>query len=153
MTKSENEVNIKYFQIQKNYFDQKLLLLKLLEAMEKNCAEMKDSLLENLPTIAEPKVASGLDFEQFRTEKKNQEKLDDLISRYERLPVSACPDLPDSFREITLQIKNEQERLGFLKMEYNTMAREHNAYIKRFPRNYYSSFYHFHSKPYYGSDN
>ncbi len=36
-----------------------------------------------------------------------------------------------------------------LREEYNDRARNHNAYIKKFPRNFYSSFFHFQSKPYF----
>jgi len=153
MNESENNVNVKYFQIQKKYFNQKRLLINLLAAVEKNCGELNDLLPENLPDIPEPNAPEDFNFEQFRAEIKTQEKLDHLIIRTERIIISGCPDLAASTREMLVHLKNEQELLYFMKNDYNKLARQHNAFIKRFPRNFYSNFYHFRSKPYYSSEN
>jgi hypothetical protein len=153
MKESENEVCIKYFQIQKKYFEQKLLLQKFLDTMETNCDELNVLFPESTPGLAGPKVPADPDFEQFRAERKIQEELDRLINSTEKIVLSSCHDLPASTRAIIAEIKNIQTNLDSLKDEYNTLAMQHNAYIKRFPRNYYSSFYHFRSKPYYSSEN
>ena len=153
MKESENEVNIKYYQIQRKYFEQKLFLQKLLDAVEKNCSELNGLFPKSIPDLARPGVTADPDFEQFRAERKIQEELDQLINSTEKLVLSSCHDLPASTRAIIVEIKNEQTNLDSLRDEYNALAMQHNAYIKRFPRNYYSSFYHFRSKPYYSSGN
>lgn len=152
MEESETEVNQQYFQIQIRYFEQKQLILELLSMAEKNCTELKDSIPDKLPDITKPEIPVGLDFEEFRKERKTQAELDSFIHKVINEVFSICMDLPESAPEIVVKIKKEQVRLDSLKNRYNTRAIQHNAYIKKFPRNYYSSFYHFHSKPYYSSD-
>ncbi len=51
-------------------------------------------------------------------------------------------------KEMYVQICKYQGIADSLKNEYNQSARHHNSYIKGFPRNFYSSFFHFQSKAY-----
>ena len=56
------------------------------------------------------------------------------------------PDYQD--KEVYVQICIYQEIADSLKNKYNQSARQHNSYIKGFPRNFYSSFFNFQSKAY-----
>jgi hypothetical protein len=55
----------------------------------------------------------------------------------------------DFLETLLIDLSFDKIQTGELREEYNNRARIHNAYIKKFPRNFYSSFFHFQSKPYF----
>ncbi len=81
MKSSENRVNKAYFNIEKKYFDQQLILNDLLNEISGKCNGNTDSLINYLlPNISEPKEVSDYDFEQFRAERKKQKQIDYLVN-------------------------------------------------------------------------
>ena len=71
----------------------------------------------------------------------------ELISSFESLNKPGTSPVPID-KEILDQILKYQEKADSIKNEYNQSARHHNSYIKGFPRNFYSSLFHFQSKAY-----
>ena len=64
MSKSENLVDLAYFNIEKKYFNQQILLNDLVSKISEDCRGNIDSLIkELLPGISEPKEFCNFDFD------------------------------------------------------------------------------------------
>ncbi len=150
MKSSENRVNKAYFNIEKKYFDQQLILNDLLNEISGKCNGNTDSLINYLlPNISEPKEVSDYDFEQFRAEREKQKQIDYLVNNLGLFLSNNCIDLAsDVFRKVE-RLEAVQKLILRDWKDYNLKVRMHNTYIKKFPRNFYSSFFKFRSKPYY----
>jgi LemA protein len=82
------------------------------------------------------------------TEAQNQ--LSQTLSRL--LSVSeAYPDLKanESFNNLMVQLEGTENRISVERKRYNDLARDFNAYIRRFPNNLYASFFAFDRKTYF----
>ena len=152
MSKSENLVDLAYFNIEKKYFNQQILLNDLVSKISEDCRGNIDSLIkELLPGISEPKEISNFDFDQFRAAREKQKHIDFIVNNLGLFLSNNCSDLPS---DVLLQVEcleTEQKLLMRDWEDYNLKVRIHNTYIKKFPRNFYSSFFKFRSKPYYKS--
>lgn len=150
MRRSERQVNQAYFKIEKKYFDQQILLNSLLDEINEECTVITDSLRKDLlPHISEPKGIRDYDFDQFRAAREKQENIEQLINNMGQFLSANCQGLSSE-----IFVKVERLEIGQKDIvrdwgDYNSKVRMHNTYIKKFPRNFYSNFFKFRSKPYY----
>ena len=154
MSLSENRVNYAYFNIEKKYFDQQVLLGGLLDEISGYCSGISDSLITtSLPAFSEPLGMNDYDFDQFRAAREKQEKIDHFVNNLEQFMLTNCMNLsPDVLRKVE-RLETGQKNILKDWGDYNSIAIVHNTYIKKFPRNFYSSFFKFQSKPYYKVEN
>jgi len=54
-----------------------------------------------------------------------------------------------NFRDLQVQLEGTENRISVERRKYNDMAREFNAFIKRFPQNFLSGMFGFSAKPYF----
>ncbi len=150
MSKSESQVNQAYFNIEKKYFNQHIFLNDLLDEINEECTAINDSLIKDLlPDIHEPKGISDYDFDQFRAAREKQVNIDLLVNNLGQFLSANCQGLSSGIFIKVERLESEQKDILRDWEDYNSKVRMHNTYIKKFPRNFYSSFFKFRSKPYY----
>ena len=82
----------------------------------------------------------------------NQNQLSSSLSRL-LVVVEKYPELKANanFRDLQVQLEGTENRIATARTRYNDMVGEYNAYIKKFPRMFYSSSFGFDKKPYFQS--
>ncbi|MEA1898349.1 MAG: hypothetical protein U9N53_11890 [Bacteroidota bacterium] len=134
MNKNQEKIFTQFERKFENYIDWEKLQKDSLKAL-------KSPLKNNFKTIPFATVGQYSTY-QIRMEAKNRFYYE-LLTGFEP---DSSPDFQN--KEMHKQIYKYQELSDSLKNEYNQSARHHNSYIKGFPRNFYSSFFHFQSKAY-----
>lgn len=150
MTKSGQEVDQIFLEICESFNNMDSTLKSLDEIIIHQDVMFNDSL-QLISTSGPPEISEGyiVDFVTFRKYLKFHSKLlenaDTVLKYFENHPAEKTELLETLLIDLTF----DKIQTGALREEYNNRARNHNAFIKKFPRNFYSSFFHFQSKPYF----
>ena len=154
MKRSETQVNQAYFNIEKKYFEQQVFLIDLLDEIHEECSGITEPLIkEFLPDLSEPKEMGDFSFDQFRDAREKQKQVDLFVNNLEQFLITNCMNLSPGVHEKIEKLEIGQKSILRDWGDYNSIAIVHNTYIKKFPRNFYSSFFKFQSKPYYKVEN
>ena len=150
MQESGQEVDLMFYQITTEYEKTN----KVLSNMEEILADQFPLLLDSLHIYAPPIIpkntnSENLNFEIFNENILFQNALSknvEIILVYFGENHNDNPELIGSYLD---NLFDGEQSILVLKKAYNNHARNHNAFIKKFPRNFYSSFFGFQSKPYF----
>lgn len=150
MQESGHEVDVIYLKLNSSFEKINDILFEMEDSLATYLPKLFDSLhLSSLSKIPEVDSIEAVDFEIFNNNLFVQidliEKVDIVLGYFRNHSKEKSKEINnylESLLDIKMQIKTQTK-------EYNNRARLHNAFIKKFPRNFYSSFFHFQSKPYY----
>jgi len=150
MQESGHEVDYIYLKLNSSFEEINDILLVMEESLATDLPKFFDSLqLSSLSKVPEVDSIEAVDFEVFNNNLLVQtvllEKVDIVLSYFRNHSIENSNEINnylESLLETKMQIETQTK-------EYNNRARLHNAFIKKFPRNFYSSFFHFQTKPYY----
>ncbi len=150
MQESGHEVDKIYLKLNSSFEETNAILLEMEGSLATEFPKLFDSLqLNSLPELPEVDDIYMVDFEIFNNNLFVQiellEKVDKVLSYFRVHSTKNSKEINnylESLLDIKIQIETQTK-------DYNNRARLHNAFIKKFPRNFYSSFFHFQSKPSY----
>lgn len=83
------------------------------------------------------------------TQNQLSSSLSKLLVTVERYPELKANQ---NFRDLQVQLEGTENRIAVARTRYNEVVGDYNAYIKKFPRMFYSGAFGFESKPYFQSD-
>ena len=150
MTKSGQEVDQLFLEVFAAFNNMDSTLKSLDEIIIEQDIIINDSL-QIISSLQQTKISEGyiVDFVTFNKYLKLHntllENADRVLKYFKDHPIEKTHLLETLLIDLSFDKIQTRE----LREEYNDRARNHNAYIKKFPRNFYSSFFHFQSKPYF----
>ena len=150
MTKSGQEVDQIFLEVCAA-FNNMDSTLKSLDKINIEQAVMINDSLQIISTPHPNKTSEGyiLDFVTFNKYLKLHNTLLENADRVLKYFKDHPTEKTHLLETLLIDLSFDKIQTRELREEYNDRARNHNAYIKKFPRNFYSSFFHFQSKPYF----
>lgn len=150
MQESGQEVDLMFYQITAEYEK----MNKVFSNMEKILADQFPLLLDSLQLHALPEISENLNSEKLDFEIFNKNRLfQNTLSRNFEIVLAHFGenhnDNPELIESCLDSLVDREQSILVIEKAYNNRAGNHNAFIKKFPRNFYSSFFHFQSKPYF----
>lgn len=150
MTKSGQEVDHIFLEVCTTFTNMDSTLKSLNEIIGHQDLTFKDSFqliyISHPPKISEGYIVDFVTFNKYLKFHNNLMENADTVLKYFKDHPTEKTDLLET---LLIDLSFDKIQTGELREEYNNRARIHNAYIKKFPRNFYSSFFHFQSKPYF----
>jgi Uncharacterized conserved protein len=98
----------------------------------------------------DPSKMTKENFEQYQ---EAQGKVSSSLSRL-LVSVENYPQLraTESFKELQSQLEGTENRIAVERRKFSELVMEYNAYIRKFPKNIYASWFNFKEKPYFTAE-
>ena len=150
MTKSGQEVDQLFLEVCAAFDNMDSTLKSLDEIIIEQDIIINDSL-QIIFSLQQTKISEGyiVDFVTFNKYLKLHNTLLENADRVLKYFKDHPTEKTHLLETLLIDLSFDKIQTRELREEYNDQARNHNSYIKKFPRNFYSSFFHFQSKPYF----
>ncbi|MEP7263132.1 MAG: LemA family protein [Bacteroidota bacterium] len=157
MVQYDEQVSSAWSQVE-NVYQRRLDLIPNLVATVKGAADFEQTTLTKVIEARASATQVKIDPKNLTPEalQKFQAAQGELSSALGRLMVVAeqYPNLKanQNFLELQAQLEGTENRIAVERQNFNTIAKEYNIYIRRFPQNFLAGVYGFNSKAYFESD-
>ena len=151
MRKLGQEADMYFLKVTEIFDKQRVTLINI----ERNLADYYPEIIDSLEGIPDPPeidYSALIDFtifsENLHYQSALMNKINNTINLIEHFDL-------DTISNIKLQVDNIEkgtQEIFSKKENYNYLAHQHNTYIKKFPRNFYSVFFHFQAKAYFRNE-
>jgi len=150
MDHSGNEVDAIFYKIGDGYKKQ-IELARILEFQLKKTGKVQPDSLPPFSFAASDifQKSSKLNFPEFIKYQQLQESIDQNIDRLNHIISTGRWESESEIEQLVFNMNNNADKIELLKESYNENARRYNSFIKTFPNNFYSIFFHFQTKPYF----
>lgn len=152
----QEAVNTAWSQVENQYQRRVDLIPNLVETVKGYAAHEKETLAAVIEARSKATAtnidANNLSEESLSQFQQSQDQLSSALSRL-MVVVERYPDLKanENFRDLQIQLEGTENRIAVARKDFNSIAKEYNVSVRKFPANIIANMMNFDQRPYFKS--